>query len=55
MGGQFNVGTNGDIDSIACAVNTFGQDEIYNVPYNRYCFNGIYTTSGFGDIVIVLF
>ena len=55
MDGQFSVGTAKDIDSIACAVNTLGQIEIYNFPYNRYCFNGIYTTSSFGDIVVALF
>ena len=39
--GEFPVGTDGeDRTAIACAVNTFGQNEIYNYEFNAYCYNG---------------
>ena len=39
--GTFPVGTDGsDVRAIACAVNTFGQDDIFHAPYNALCYNG---------------
>ncbi len=53
---QFPVGTDGqDVNSIACAVNTFGQNDIYGYVYNGLCFRGGYTPSGFGKVVAVPF
>ncbi len=49
MDEQFPVGTDGqDVNSIACAVNTFGQNDIYGYVYNGLCFRGGYTASSFG-------
>lgn len=30
----------GDVSAIACAVNIFGQDDVFHTPYNGLCFNG---------------
>lgn len=39
--GQFLPGTDGnDLTTIACAVNTFHQDEIYAYNDNGLCYNG---------------
>ncbi|KAL8729755.1 MAG: hypothetical protein Q9181_004891 [Wetmoreana brouardii] len=49
--GEFPVGTfGGDVSVIACVVNTFGQDDIFQADYNGYCYNGVtYSTRGFGQ------
>ena len=47
--GEFPPGTDGgDIRAIACAVNTFGQEDVYQAVYNGLCFNGRYIGSGRG-------
>lgn len=39
--GTFPIGTDGgDVNSIACAVNIFGQTDIFKAPYNGLCYNG---------------
>ncbi len=49
LDGNFPPGTDGsDISSIACAVNTFGQDDIFGYQYNGLCFNGNSLKSGRG-------
>lgn len=54
--GEFPPGTDGqDVNTIACAVNTFGQKEIYSAPYNGLCSNGAFTDSGFGMMIAMLF
>ena len=30
----------GDVSAIACAVNTFGQDDVFHASFNGLCFNG---------------
>lgn len=45
-----SVASGGDVQAIACVVNTFGQDEIYRPLYNGYCFKG-YLGSGRGKHV----
>ncbi|KAL8855566.1 MAG: hypothetical protein Q9178_007796 [Gyalolechia marmorata] len=49
--GEFPPGTDGgDLQAIACAVNTFGQADIYRSEFNGLCFNGgrIPSSRGFG-------
>ncbi|KAL8706621.1 MAG: hypothetical protein Q9201_000368 [Fulgogasparrea decipioides] len=47
--GQFPPGTDGgDVTAIACAVNTFGQGDVYQADYNGLCFNGGQIKSGRG-------
>ena len=39
--GTFPIGTDGgDVRAIACAVNTFGQHDIFHAPVNGLCYNG---------------
>ncbi|KAI4193916.1 MAG: hypothetical protein LQ350_008076 [Teloschistes chrysophthalmus] len=39
--GEFDVGTDGgDVREIACAVNTFGQNDIFRYGFNGLCYNG---------------
>lgn len=33
-----------DVRQIACAVNNFGQDDVYRADYNGLCFRGKYLT-----------
>ena len=48
---QFPPGTDGgDITAIACAVNTFGQADVYQADYNGLCFNGGSISSGRGKL-----
>lgn len=48
--GQFPPGTDGgDVRAIACAINTFGQADIFQSEYNAYCYNGGKTTGGKGN------
>ncbi|KAI7407956.1 hypothetical protein KC336_g13253 [Hortaea werneckii] len=43
------VDTSGDMTEIACAVNTFGQSEVYSYAYNGLCWNDEeYDTPGWG-------
>lgn len=52
-GGEFPVGTDGgDLTAIACAVNTFGQDDIFHAPYNALCYNGGNIRLGRGTFAI---
>ncbi|KAL8782914.1 MAG: hypothetical protein Q9213_005026, partial [Squamulea squamosa] len=47
--GEFPPGTDGgDVSAIACAVNTFGQGDVYQADYNGLCFNGGSINSGRG-------
>ncbi|KAL8746235.1 MAG: hypothetical protein Q9190_001722 [Brigantiaea leucoxantha] len=47
--GQFPPGTDGhDLSSIACAVNIFGQDNIFRQNYNALCYNGESINKGRG-------
>ena len=49
--GQFPPGTDGgDVQAIACAVNTFGQADIYQADYNGLCFNGGQIRSARGQL-----
>lgn len=46
---QFPVGTDGsDLTAIACAVNIFGQNNIFGYQFNGLCFNGGLLKSGRG-------
>ncbi|KAL8942162.1 MAG: hypothetical protein Q9216_001809 [Gyalolechia sp. 2 TL-2023] len=47
--GEFPPGTDGtDLSSIACAINIFGQDDIYRLRYNALCYNSKSIRSGRG-------
>ncbi|KAL8697313.1 MAG: hypothetical protein Q9224_002379, partial [Gallowayella concinna] len=47
--GQFPPGTDGqDLSSIACAVNIFGQDNIFRQNFNALCYNGESINKGRG-------
>lgn len=47
--GLFPIGTDGaDLTAIACAVNTFHQNDIFSAPFNGLCFNGKSLLSGGG-------
>lgn len=49
--GQFPPGTDGhDLSSIACAVNIFGQDNVFRQSFNALCFNGGSINSGRGEL-----
>lgn len=51
--GQFPPGTDGhDLSSIACAVNIFGQDNIFRQNFNALCFNGGSINNGRGEFEI---
>lgn len=42
-----NVGPSG-FPRVLCALNTFGQDDLYRIPYNGYCLRGPKFTDGNG-------
>lgn len=47
--GVFPPGTDGhDLSSIACAVDFFGQDDIYRTYFNALCYNGESINKGRG-------